>query len=552
MLIAKGLITDAQLEEALREQQVTGERLGTILVERNQVNEVALVRVLAEHYGLDFIDIEDTPIDPTAVRTVKESFARYHQLIPVGRDDGKLLVAMVNPTNVFSLDDIRSVTGEEVKPLMAEPGQVMRAIDRMWGVADTDEAMLRIEQDIDDDASADLEVSSAATAEDAPVIQFVNQLIARAVTERASDIHFDPSERDMRVRFRIDGVLHEVMRVPRAAQPSVISRMKIMAEINIAERRLPQDGRISLSVNGRPISLRVVTMPTAYGEAIVIRVLEEGGELRNLTELGMRPEALKVYEHSFRRPWGTIIVTGPTGSGKSTTLYSTLAEINDPSRNIITVEDPIEYRMAGVKQMQVNRKAGLTFASALRSILRADPDVILVGEVRDAETAKIAVEAALTGHLVLTTLHTNDAASTPVRLLDMGVEPFMVTSALNAIVAQRLARRLCERCKEPANPTADDATAARLPEWVMKGKGHTFFKAVGCNACSHTGYLGRLAIHEVMEVSEEIAHLIASDAIPSDIQAKAVEQGMITLREDGLRKAAAGETSLEEIYRAVG
>ncbi|MDP9441172.1 MAG: Flp pilus assembly complex ATPase component TadA [Actinomycetota bacterium] len=550
MLIARGIVNEAQLEEALQEQQVTAERLGTILVNRGYVKEVELVRILAEHFGLEFVDLEEHTIDPSAVRLVKESFARYHQLLPFGREDGQLLVAMVNPTNVFSLDDVRSVTGEAVRVFMAEPNQLQRAIDRMWGASEADEAILRIEQDAAEEEQQEVKTSIAA-AEDAPVIQFVNQLITRAVTERASDIHLDPSERAMRVRFRIDGVLHEVMNVPRSARASVVSRLKIMAEINIAERRVPQDGRIALTVNNRPVSLRLVTLPTPYGEAVVIRVLEESGGVLNLTELGMSSAALKVFEASFRRPWGAIIVTGPTGSGKSTTMYATLAELNDPSRNIITVEDPIEYRLSGVKQMQVNRKAGLTFPSALRSILRADPDVVMVGEMRDAETAQIACEAALTGHLVITSLHTNDAASTPIRLLDMGIEPFMVTSALNCIVAQRLARRLCQRCKVPYDPTADEAMVPVLPEWVLDGIGHTFFKPVGCVSCSRTGYRGRLAIHEVLEITAEIDHLIVTSAVPREIAAVAIDQGMMTMREDGIRKAAQGETSLEEILRAV-
>jgi type IV pilus assembly protein PilB len=551
MLIARGIISEEQLEEALREQQVTAERLGTILVTRGYVGEVELVRILAEHFGLDFVDLEEQPIDPSAVQLVKESFARYHQLLPFGRDGDSLLVAMVNPTNVFSLDDVRSVTGQEVRAIMAEPGQLLRAIDRVWGAADTDESILRIEADTFDEEDLTL-TSSAAAAEDAPVIQFVNQLITRAVTERASDIHLDPGERDMKVRFRIDGVLHEIMVVPRAAQASVVSRIKIMGEINIAERRVPQDGRIALTVNGKAVSLRVVTLPTAYGEAIVIRVLEESEGVRSLTELGMSAAALKVFEASFRRPWGAVVVTGPTGSGKSTTMYATLADLNLPSRNIITVEDPIEYRLTGVKQMQVNRKAGLGFPNALRSILRADPDVVMIGEMRDVETAKIACEAALTGHLVITSLHTNDATSTPVRLLDMGIEPFMVTSSLNCIVAQRLARRLCERCKEPHNPATDEAMDGLLPDWVFEGKGHSFFRPTGCNACSNTGYRGRIAVHEVLEMTEEIDHLVVSKAIPSEIQQLAVDQGMVTMREDGLQKAATGETSLEEILRAVG
>jgi type IV pilus assembly protein PilB len=550
MLIAKGIITDAQLEEALREQAMTSERLGTILVQRGDIDEVALVRVLAEHFGLGFIDLDDRAIDPSAVQLIKEPFARYHQLLPVGWDNDRLVVAMVNPTNVFSLDDLRSVTKNEITALMAEPQQLMKAIDRVWGAADTDEAILRIEEEHGADDAAEA-MASAGQAEDAPVIQFVNQLITRAVNERASDIHLDPMEREMKVRFRIDGVLHEVMTVPRAAQASVASRVKIMAEINIAERRLPQDGRIALSVSNRPVSLRVATLPTVYGEAIVIRVLEESDGMRSLAELGMSPASLKVFEHAIRRPWGAIVVTGPTGSGKSTTMYAALQELNDPSRNIITVEDPIEYRLGGVKQMQVNRKAGLTFASSLRSILRADPDVVMVGEMRDPETAKIAAEAALTGHLVITSLHTNDAASTPIRLLDMGIEPFMVTSSLTAIVAQRLCRRLCERCKEPFDPATEPGLESVLPEWVFNDKGHTFFRAVGCNACARTGYRGRMGIHEVMEMTDEIDHLVVNKGIPREIQQTAIGQGMVSMREDALRKAAAGETSIDEVVRAI-
>jgi type IV pilus assembly protein PilB len=341
------------------------------------------------------------------------------------------------------------------------------------------------------------------------------------------------------------------MTVPRAAQASVVSRIKIMADINIAERRIPQDGRIALSLSGRAVSLRVATLPTAYGEAIVVRVLEESDGMRNLSELGMLAAPLKSFENAIRRPWGSIVVTGPTGSGKSTTMYAALQELNDPGRNIITIEDPIEYRLGGVKQMQVNRKAGLTFASALRAILRSDPDIVMVGEMRDVETAKIAAEAALTGHLVITSLHTNDAASTPVRLLDMGIEPFMVTSSLTAIVAQRLCRRLCERCKEPFDPNSDESLEDVLPEWVFKQRGNTFFRGVGCNACSNTGYLGRMGIHEVMEMTEEIDALLVAKAIPRQIQEMAVDQGMVPLREDALRKAANGDTSIDEVLRAI-
>jgi type IV pilus assembly protein PilB len=550
MLIARGLISDDDLDQALETQQTTGERLGNVLVNAGAVTEVDLVRVLAEHFQLEFVDLDDRPVDPTVVQRVKESFARYHQLLPFGWDDekGVLLVAMVNPTNVFSLDDVRTVTGCDIKPFMAEQQQLMRAIDRIWNVESTDEAVLKLEQE----HAADLEeqVFGATSAEDAPVIQFVNQIITRAVSERASDIHFDPMQRELKIRFRIDGVLHEVMTVPRSAAASLISRVKIMAEINIAERRVPQDGRMSLSIQEKTISLRVVTLPTAYGEAAIIRVLEETTGIFDLAELGFRPDALRAFEAAVRRPWGAILATGPTGSGKTTTLYAALDALNEPSRNLITVEDPIEYRLQGIKQLQVNRKAGLTFANALRSILRADPDVVFVGEIRDVETARIATEAALTGHLVLSTLHTNDAASTPHRLIDMGVEPYLLTSAINCIVAQRLARRLCEKCKEAQKVTADELAEPGVKDIIERNT--KLYRPVGCRVCSNTGYYGRVAITEVMTVTDDIGHLIATSRPPREIHDAAVADGMIPLRRDGLHKVVAGETSLAELLRAVG
>jgi type IV pilus assembly protein PilB len=388
--------------------------------------------------------------------------------------------------------------------------------------------------------------------EDAPIVKFVNLLINQAVQDRASDIHVEPTETDLRIRFRIDGVLHEVMRSPRSIQAGVVSRLKVMADINIAERRIPQDGRISMKVGGRPIDLRVATLPTVYGEKIVMRILDKGQALLRLEELGFLPGSLARFEACYRKPYGAILVTGPTGSGKSTTLYATLNQVNEPDRNIITVEDPVEYRLAGINQVQIHPKAGLTFASALRSILRADPDIILVGEIRDRETAIIAVEAALTGHLVLSTLHTNDASSTPLRMVEMGVEPFLVCSALDCVVAQRLARRLCDKCKEPYQPTEAELAGADWPaEDLASGEWPTLHRAIGCPACGRTGYRGRFALHEVMPMSEEIERLIIERRSTEDIQKTAVMQGMMTLRQDGLRKVAAGTTTLEEIFRVV-
>ena len=383
-------------------------------------------------------------------------------------------------------------------------------------------------------------------------MKFVNLLITQAVNDRASDIHVEPTEHDLRIRFRIDGVLHEVMRSPRSIQAGVISRLKVMAEINIAERRIPQDGRISLKVGGRSVDLRVATLPIVHGEKVVMRILDKGQALLRLEDLGFLPETLERFSTAYRKPYGTILVTGPTGSGKSTTLYATLNILNEAHRNIITVEDPVEYRLAGINQVQVHPKAGLTFASALRSILRADPDVILVGEVRDRETAVIAIEAALTGHLVLTTLHTNNAASTPMRLVEMGVEPFLVTSAIDCVVAQRLARRLCDHCKESYQPTeAELVEAGWSPDELSGNDWPTLQRPMGCSSCGKTGYRGRFAIHEVLLLSEEMERMIIERRSTEDLAKLAVMEGMITLKKDGLRKVALGHTSLEEIFRVV-
>lgn len=551
LLLTAGLVTEDQLMLALEEQKRTGERLGQILVANRIITESQLVRALAMHYGIDFVDLDETMVDPGVARRIKDSFARRYQALPITMDGDRLVVAMANPSDVLALDDIRSLTGCELRPVMAEPAQLARAIDQAWRTTSEAEAMLRLASNTAEDEAESLG-SVKEAAEDGPVIQFVNELVVRAVLERASDLHLEPSENELRVRFRIDGVLQDVMRVPRAIQNAVVSRLKIMGDLNIAERRLPQDGRISIHLDNGPVDLRLVTLPTNQGESVIIRILDRGGNTLKMGDLGFLPESLQRYEVGYKRPWGAVLVTGPTGSGKSTTLYATLNEVNDPRRSIITVEDPIEYQMNGVKQVQVNRKAGLTFANALRSILRADPDVVLVGEVRDKETATIAIEAALTGHLVLTTLHTNDAASTPARLLDMGVEPFLVTSALSTVLAQRLVRRLCEKCKEPYTPSEAELLGARWADVEGSIDGTpTFFKAVGCGACSRSGYRGRFAVHEVMPMTEEIAALVLKRGTSDEVRALALGQGMIPLRHDGLRKIAKGLTTFDELYRVI-
>lgn len=554
LLVSDGLITAAQLTSALADQKRTGERLGRILVARQMISEAQLVRTLARHFGLDSVDLDETIPDFNACRLLRESFARRHNALPIGWDEGRLVVAMANPADVFALDDIRSMTGYEVKPVMAEPTQLAKSVDRVWN--SKAEEMMRLATD----TAAELEPPEAErgltslreAAEDAPVIQFVNELVTRAVHEGASDVHMEPGERELRIRFRIDGVLHDVMTVPRSIRASVVSRLKIMGELNIAERRVPQDGRVTMKLPGGNVDLRLVTLPTTQGECLVIRILDRSGGLLQIEDLGFLPETLTRYRACYRRPWGAVLATGPTGSGKSTTLYATLTELHDPQRNIVTVEDPVEYYMSGIKQMQVNRKAGLTFASALRSIVRSDPDIILVGEIRDAETATIAIEAALTGHVVLSTVHTNDAASTPARLMDMGVEPFLVTSAVTGILAQRLVRRLCDRCKQPYNPPKEELVSSGWTEDLHDAAGRPqFYRAVGCMLCSRSGYRGRFAIHEVMPVTEELTHLILARATSDQVNRLAREQGMITLREDGLCKVAMGQTTFEELLRVV-
>ncbi len=546
VLLSSGLVTEDQLMLALNEQKHTGERLGRILVAKRVLTETQLTRILAEQFGTEFVDLDDRSLDFSATRLVRESFARRHQALGVGWDDGKLVVAMANPADVFAIDDIRSMTGQDVKPVMVESSQLKRAIDRVWNTKAED--IMKMVSDADELDSPLVQVREEA--EDAPVVQFVNELVTRAVHEGASDLHLEPGETELRIRFRIDGVLQDIMRVPRSIQASVISRLKIMGELDISERRLPQDGRITLPLEGRRVDLRLVTLPTAQGEALVIRVLDQKSGLVGVNELGFLPQSRARFEAAYRKPWGAVLVTGPTGSGKTTTLYAALGEVNDDQRAIVTVEDPVEYRMAGIKQVQVNRKAGLTFANALRSILRADPDVVLVGEIRDRETATIAVEAALTGHLVLSTLHTNDAASTPARLLDMGVEPFLVTSAVSCVLAQRLARRLCEKCKEPYTPGEEELVGACWPD-DLSLDGSTFFRARGCGACNHTGYRGRFAVHEVLPMTEGVAGLVLQHAPTDQVRRLAVEEGMHTLRVDGLQKVARGDTTFEELLRVV-
>ena len=551
ILLEGGLVTRDQLDSAMSEQNRLGRSLGRVLVDQGVLTEAQLVASLAAQIGMRFVDLSDIQLDGSALGRVPGHVARRHTAIPIGYEDGKLVVAMADPANVFAIDDIRSVAGNgghiDVKPVVATRNDIVAAIDRYYRAGEELDD-LTTELDVfeeEEDLSKVKEIT-----EDAPIVRYVNLLITQAIQDRASDIHLEPTEQDLRVRYRIDGVLHEVMRSPRAIQSGVISRLKIMADINIAERRIPQDGRLSVTAHGKKVDLRVATLPTVWGEKVVMRILDNSTARMDLEDLGFSPFNFGVFSKSYIKPYGMILVTGPTGSGKSTTLYATLNVVNKPEVNIITVEDPVEYRLPGINQVQVNNKAGLNFAAALRSILRSDPDIVLIGEIRDHETAQIAIEASLTGHLVLSTLHTNDAPSAITRLTEMGIEPFLVGSAVDCVLAQRLARRLCSKCKEPYEPTAeqlekigyrprpDDPTA-------------TFFRPVGCSNCAKTGYKGRLALHEVMAMDDDIERMTVERASSSQISTVAIDHGMRVLREDGLLKASQGVTSLDEIFRVV-
>lgn len=548
VLIDQGLLDDAQLEAALAEHRDSGRSLGRVLVDRGAISERDLVTALATQIGMEFVDVGDADIDPRAVTLVPDAIARRHALLPIRFDEGRLVVAMSDPSNVVAIDDVRTVTKMDVVPAIAMRDAILDAIGRYAAMADDIEAVAA-EVEGDDDDHGDLDGLTAVT-EEAPIVKFVNLLISQAVADGASDIHIEPTERDLRVRYRIDGVLHEVMRSPRSIQSGVISRLKIMAEVDIAERRIPQDGRIGLTVSGKQIDLRFSTLPTVHGEKVVMRVLDKTSVLLTLDDLGFLDHNERRFEASYRRPYGMILVTGPTGSGKSTTLYATLNVLNQPGVNIITTEDPVEYQLPGISQVQVNPKVGLSFANALRSILRQDPDIILVGEMRDRETAQIGVEAALTGHLVLSTLHTNDAPSAVTRLTEMGIEPFLVGSAVDGILAQRLARRVCPKCMEMVTPEAAMLKAAGFGDEVVEER-PPVPQAVGCSACSNTGYRGRLALHEVMTVTEEIERMAVDRASSEDIGRVATEQGMRSLRDDGLAKVLLGRTTIEEVGRVV-
>ena len=520
------------------------------LIEQGVLTEAQVASARAAQAGLPFVELTEYPVDRTAVSLVPAALCLRHDVLPIAVSGDNLTLAMADPGNVFAVDDVRAATRMQINVVVSERGDLRTAIARFHRA---DHELGELSSELEEEStSTDVEVAGSGEPQqdDAPIVRFVNLLISQAIQDRASDIHIEPGERALAVRYRIDGVLHEMQQAPRAIQNGVISRLKIMADIDIAERRRPQDGRMSVSHGGRKIDLRVATLPTVWGEKVVMRILDNSESTLSINDLAMLDYNLGAFRSSYSKPYGMILVTGPTGSGKSTTLYTTLHEVAKPEINVITVEDPVEYRMPGINQVQVNPKAGLTFASALRSILRSDPDVVLIGEIRDHETAQIAIEAALTGHLVLSTLHTNDAPSAITRLIEMDIEPFLVGSAIDCVVAQRLARRLCDRCKASYQPSAAELTGMRVG-WDPSEAIPTLFKPEGCQACSGTGYRGRIAVHEVMMVTEEIERHAVERSSAADIARTARQQGMLTLREDGWQKVRMGLTSLEEILRVV-
>ena len=544
VIVELGYATRERVDEVVNEARVAGRPAEALLREREVIDADQLSRAIAERYGLDHLDLNAYSVDIGATNLIAVAAARRYRSIPVGYVDKEtLLLAMADPANVLAVDDIQMMTGLNCRVAVAAEDDIEALIGRMNTL---ESAVSKAVSEEEDELADEAQVTELReSADDAPVIKLVYSVLGEAVGEGASDIHFEPDEDEMRIRFRVDGVLHETARVPKRMIPGVVSRVKLMADMDIAEKRVPQDGRVSVNVEERKVDLRVTTLPTQRGEGCTIRILDKDQAMRTLDELGMGGESRIRFEAAFTKPYGAVLVTGPTGSGKSTTLYAALQELNAVERNIITIEDPVEYRISGINQLNVNRKAGLTFATGLRSILRADPDVIMVGEVRDEETARIAIEAALTGHMVLTTLHTNDAPGAVARLTKMGIEGFLTASALDCVVAQRLARQLCTYCKRRAVIPQDALAAAGF----RVGADLEAYEPLGCGRCSHTGYRGRIGLFSVMPMSEEIKELTVGGGAEAEIAAVAREQGMVTLREDGLHKVRNGVTSIEEVAR---
>ncbi len=553
LLVKQNLLTTEQLRKAREEAKSSGKRLGAQITKLGFLQENQLSEFVAKQYGVPDINLDEFDIDPAVIQLIPEEVAQKHSVVPVNRAGSTLILATADPSNIFAIDDIKFLTGYNVEVVVAAEEQIKRAIDRYYDKASALDDIMGGFDDSDMEVVSegdDVDVSALAKeSEDAPVVKLVNLILTDAVKRNASDIHIEPYEKEFRVRYRIDGVLYEVMKPPLKLKNAITSRIKIMAELDIAERRLPQDGRIKLKMGrGREMDYRVSVLPTLFGEKTVMRLLDKSNLQLDMTKLGFEQAQLDVFQHAIHQPFGMVLVTGPTGSGKTTTLYSALAELNKSSENISTAEDPVEFNLAGINQVQMHDDIGLNFAAALRSFLRQDPDIIMVGEIRDFETAEIAVKAALTGHMVLSTLHTNDAPSTINRLLNMGIEPFLVASSVNAILAQRLARRVCPECKEQDAETLKEAmVAAGLSE--EEARATKPMKGRGCNNCSNTGYRGRVALYEVMRVGEELKEFILNGASATEIKREAIRLGMTTLRRSALNKFKEGVTTLSEVHR---
>jgi len=535
-------IDPVAVDAAADEAQRSGRSVRAVLINDQVVTEEQLTEAAAAAFGINTLDLVGYSPDPAALKRIPLTVVLRHRVLGLSMSDGELVVGVTDPGDVVALDDVRASTGMTIRPVVVARSEVRRIIERLQR-EDSDLG------DLADNSLDDLPMAAQAnSADDAPIVRYVNNLIEQAVQNRASDLHLEPTEDDMRVRYRIDGVLHELDTVPRGVMAALTSRLKIMSGVDITERRIPQNGRITALIRDRTVDLRTATLPTVWGEKIVLRVLDTGGIDLDMNKLGFTQHNLARFAESFTKPHGMVLVTGPTGSGKSTTLYATLGRISKPEINVITVEDPVEYRLRGVNQVQVNAKAGLTFAAVLPAILRSDPDVVLIGEIRDGNTAQIAVEASLTGHLVLSTLHTNDAPGAVTRLTEMGIEPFLVGSSLDCVLAQRLARRLCDWCKEAYLPTEEELEGARWPVQDLKIP-DALYRPVGCRNCANTGYRGRIALHEVMPISAEIETLTIRRSSSNEIREVALHQGMYELRSDGLAKAAGGLTSIREVSR---
>jgi type IV pilus assembly protein PilB len=552
ILRKKGLISEKDMDRILKTQKDTVKDLQKIIIELNILKKDEMMIALAEEIGVKYVNLNEITIDPVIVVLIPEEMARRHQLIAIDKGENKLTVAMANPLDVFAYDEIKIRLGYNLEAVLSYGEDINKALDEVFGVTDGwDQVIDKFENmtvTVLKEEEKEAELSALTAGEEAPIISLVNLMILRAVKEQASDIHIESfGDETLQVRYRIDGILHDVMSLPRQLRLAVISRIKIMSDLDIAERRLPQDGRIQINVGGRTINIRVSILPTVNGEGAVLRILDPTSILLELNSLGFSQDILPKFTSLIKKPNGIILVTGPTGSGKSTTLYTTLNILNSTEKKIMTIEDPVEYRLKGINQVQAKPKIGLTFAAGLRSFLRQDPDIMLVGEIRDKETAEVAVQAALTGHLVLSTLHTNDAPSSVIRLIDMGIEPFLISSSVIGVIAQRLVRRICPRCKKEAKLTSD--LAKILEEYNMDSKKIILNKGEGCPYCKETGYKGRIAIFELMIITDTIRDLISGNITSGKLRETALKEGMCQLKEDGLKKVCEGVTTIDEVLR---